>query len=116
MGTKEHKGSEEHANTLRQLSNENASEKKEIADLARAVLVLSKEIRELKIAQGGSLATDDTKENEDPSLPPKKKKTRTTYIWRTGLKCDKEWPQGKKRAGTSGSSARRTKKGGRSGA
>ena len=50
MGAKE-QGDADHANTLRQLTGENAAQKKEIADLARAVLVLSKEIRELKLLQ-----------------------------------------------------------------
>ena len=54
MGTNDHEKAEEHANAFRQLSNENTSQRQEIAHLAKAVLVLSKEIRELKLAGGGA--------------------------------------------------------------
>jgi len=94
LGSKEH-GNADHANTLRQLTGDNAAQKKEIADLARAVLVLSKEIRELKLLQGkGSASTADSdKENDNPSPV---KKAKIMHTWTDGLKFDKKWPQDKR--------------------
>ena len=94
MGAKE-QGGAEYANTLRQLTGDNAAQKKEIADLARAVLVLSKEIRELKLlrSKNESPTSNDDKENERPSPA---KKAKAMYTWTKGMKFDKTWNQRKK--------------------
>ena len=94
MGAKE-QGDAEYANTLRQLNGDNAAQKKEIADLARAVLVLSKEIRELKLLRNSneSSTSNDDKENDNPSPA---KKAKAMYTWTKGMKFDKNWPPRKK--------------------
>ena len=77
-----------------------AAQKKELTDLAAAVLNLTKEIRALKEAKRNG--TSD-KENNAPASPVNRQKRgrrgeRKTYEgeWKDGLEYDVAWPKSKK--------------------
>ena len=84
------RGDEEHALAMRQLREDNAAHKKEIEDLSRAIIELTKQIRELKDVQ----AVD--KENKKPTASPLKRK-KAELEWKPGLKFNKNWNLAKKR-------------------
>ena len=91
LGGQDGNANEEHALAMRQLRDDNASHKKEIADLSGAINKLTEQIRELKRAQ-----EEANKENQPPKASPAKRK-KVEMKWTPGLEFNPKWNRNKKR-------------------
>ena len=99
LAAHDHQGSEESANAMRQLKDDNAAQKNEMRELSRTVLALTAEVKALKDANKAleKRARGSSDEGAAPADSPPPKRPKKQHVWTPGLKYDPTWPAGKKR-------------------
>ena len=83
----------DHANALSNLKDASSNQKKVIEELIKAVLALTKEVKELKNNRASKERNSDDKENAPPS---NNRRRQQKYEWADDLKFNKERSYGKK--------------------